>query len=1037
MRYEEPAIYNNFQPPQPTLADRKTSILSKNSQAKKDNIAPPQVGTQPSDGLLNLLGSSTISTGAGLADLVTTGAANALEYGAGAIGQQQLYTPQDTEVASNYFDQFTGENADRIANYDRSAYSGTQQDVGDNVGLAHKSVQQGNYGEALGQAGDAIATGLTIAPELVTESLPFIATLMVGGSVNAVRSAGTAAYKGALEVGGTKTMAKAASKAAEAEAKASLSLTKKLANTALENTGLLAMSAENTNQQNEEFKKNNNGEGMSTLQLARATAVNVAVNALDRGVFTDVVKLGGTGSLKSIVSTLPEATVKMLGKKVLGIAADMGKEGGQEYIQQWGQILNENLGTTGKKNLSDVFTDESNVDALTAGALGSSAGGLMSAPKTAIETAGALKRAGTIRKDFKVPTDAIKAGYDTADDQAKHAEYLDKGIKNNTATVADITKAEESIANIVKNKDLNPLVKLDQIQKTMPDSINGDTASVGIIKNFGRDEVNSVLSEFSKSVKALSSKKATNTFNELVKKVQGAKNISEKMAIIDEGITTLSIDDPSVSTKFEEAITSMKDGALKVVNDHGNNVAFNKAKVKLDYDIKKATNTKKAVEDRPAPELSTSTTYEEISQLKAKDLDAKLSTYSNETLKTIRKEAVAATRLARKTSNQEANFNGTGILKKIDLLFRGNTDVSTGKNVSDSINAIEATRKKTKATYNPKLSFKEKFDAFIKPFKDKYKDVQDKKTSKTGTYTEDVHATKKTVASAIHNINKTDESTKETINPADLPMMEEAVKHLKDMGEYTSARYDSIIKAFKDYKAKHKVDTKEEVHSAVTNGVSAIDRAARASFNENKDMFRKELGNELDKLIDRLVKQKLSKTEQALLASTLGKLGKTNEASKGYFNGKLDTLLKRNEDTDRDFKDTVKKAFTDGFNGVKESVSPEGREKAEQSVKATAEKVGKTEFAKDSASLYEKVLKGFTSNKNKARVEKVKRGIKKRYDKVKVDPIKSLDESYTDLKESIQTLFEDEVEISQETEDTILTTRDGKQIRMKEDEGCK
>lgn len=190
-------------------------------------------------------------------------------------------------------------------------------------------------------------------------------------------------------------LSRAAAKAEVKDIKDGASYLERAATFAADNVGFAAVVAGNTNDAIDAFMENNNGE-WSMSDLGRIVLVESIAAGLDR--FSGSITARDIPGLKGLVNSrerraLQEALEdlnadeygKLLGKarKAIGATVDLGKssmtEGVTEYIQTLGEIFNEKYAT--EKYGSDIaeilFSDESNIEALTGAAVGIGTGGQM------------------------------------------------------------------------------------------------------------------------------------------------------------------------------------------------------------------------------------------------------------------------------------------------------------------------------------------------------------------------------------------------------------------------------------------------------------------------------------------------------------------------------------------------------------------------------------------------------------------------------------------------------------------------------------
>jgi predicted small secreted protein len=229
---------------------------------------------------------------------------------------------------------------------------------------------RGNYGNALLQGG-------MVTPELLAESAPTIGSYfipVVGEAKMAAWLGKTAQY---LE------KAKGSKDAADTMYK--------LANFARGNLGGFALNVgAQTNNDIEAFTQNNNGQAPDPSRIALMTANNVLQMGTDKFIDMSILKGKDLGkfvdTMKSATKAIPDNMLGAVAGKVAKTALALGEEGGQEYYQQWAQILNQKLGTTKYGSLENLMNNQEILDeALGAGLMGAAMGGGMSIAGTPVQ----------------------------------------------------------------------------------------------------------------------------------------------------------------------------------------------------------------------------------------------------------------------------------------------------------------------------------------------------------------------------------------------------------------------------------------------------------------------------------------------------------------------------------------------------------------------------------------------------------------------------------------------------------------------------
>lgn len=156
---------------------------------------------------------------------------------------------------------------------------------------------------------------------------------------------------------------------------------------AAQNAGFLTAVASQTNNQIDERVKNNQEAGVeggdSMFETFGTFASNFALLGLDRLAFNKITGLeGGKSALGDAFGFANEAGKKNIlsgiAKTQAGLMAAGATEAAQEYVQTWGEIINEQLGTgkDGGLNLNEVLSSEKNIDEAIGGMLAGAAGGI-------------------------------------------------------------------------------------------------------------------------------------------------------------------------------------------------------------------------------------------------------------------------------------------------------------------------------------------------------------------------------------------------------------------------------------------------------------------------------------------------------------------------------------------------------------------------------------------------------------------------------------------------------------------------------------
>ena len=222
--------------------------------------------------------------------------------------------------------------------------------------------KQGDYTTAIKHAA-------VMSPEGFANSVPYIAAMFVPGTV---------VVKGAQLFVGAARMAKVAG-ALEHSA-----MLKSVAQVANKNAGFGMSVGMQTNNDMEEYTKNNGGVEPSPERVAGMTALNTLQMATDKFVFKDIFSKTGTASkltdmMSKSMKVLDEPSTLALAKVVAKAGISVAEEGTQEYLQQWATILNQKLGTEKYGDFNKLLRNPEVLDeALGAGIMGAGIGGTMS-----------------------------------------------------------------------------------------------------------------------------------------------------------------------------------------------------------------------------------------------------------------------------------------------------------------------------------------------------------------------------------------------------------------------------------------------------------------------------------------------------------------------------------------------------------------------------------------------------------------------------------------------------------------------------------
>ena len=254
------------------------------------------------------------------------------------------------------------------------------------IGEATANFKQGNYAKAVWE--------IYKEPQIIAESIPAMAEMIFGvGKFTKVGKA-MSGLSSAQKAGDYSQAAKYTKELAE-----NISTAQKGMYRVAQNAGLLTFAAGQTNNQVEERVRNNREAGIeggdSIGEVGAVFASNLALYGLDRGLFTKITGIGGGKAALSdafgfSTAETKKSIMKNIANKALTASIAGGAEGGQEYFQTWGEIINEQLGTgaNGGKGFLEIIKDSKNIDESIGGLLAGTVGGVQM--RQASDTVGAI-----------------------------------------------------------------------------------------------------------------------------------------------------------------------------------------------------------------------------------------------------------------------------------------------------------------------------------------------------------------------------------------------------------------------------------------------------------------------------------------------------------------------------------------------------------------------------------------------------------------------------------------------------------------------
>lgn len=346
------------------------------------------------------------------------------------------------------------------------------------MGEATEYFKNGNYAKA--------AWEIYKEPQIIAESIPAMAEMLLGF--------GKFTKAGRLAMG-----VDAANKAGDVAAASKL--TKELAENVsnsqkamyrvAQNAGLLTFAASQTNNQIEERVKNNQQAGVtggdSIGEVATVFASNLALYGLDRGLFTKITGIGGGKAALSdafgfSTAETKKSIMKNIANKMLVASIAGGAEGGQEYFQTWGEIINEQLGTgaNGGKGFLEIIKDSKNIDESIGGLLAGTIGGVQmrQASDTAYTIAdkalGISAGKEYVEKANERERYTFTSGSNWFDEPLKNMSdpTYDEAVKFNT----DLARTRGEIKNTAMDRVANAIFGKDQISDINGNSIMPEDA---------------------------------------------------------------------------------------------------------------------------------------------------------------------------------------------------------------------------------------------------------------------------------------------------------------------------------------------------------------------------------------------------------------------------------------------------------------------------------------------------------------------------------------------------------------------------------
>jgi len=978
---------------------------------------------ETSDAYWRQFGSGTQSLLANTADLATTGGAYIMKGLDGlAGGNGDIYSKSDFNTATNFFDQFSGKNADKTWGYDRTNLNNEQQQV-------LSDVHNNNYK-------DAIIHGLQAAPDTLVESLPTILSFFIGaGEVKAVGTAGKEALQVAKASGMSNKAAKAVAEASKVTARKQLAVHQKLLNISSRNAGLINYSNIQTQQQIETLKSK--GGEVNALDVGRMWATNVFMNELDKMAFKDIIGFNKAPVSKELWGKLDKpakfAVTKHIVETLGEVAKHMGEEGLQEYVQTWGETVNNNWGAKDTKNFLDVFNTTNNEQALAALFLGAGAGGALGGPSQLKGLRQGLNKNGKLKKLYNKPKENINMGYATTEDRNKHINEMETNYNDAKTSFENLKRTEDKVKQINEDSTNDNLSKVTKVQKALHENSQAtDNATNQLAIQFGNKESKKIIDMISSDenlVDILDEK----TVNDLTNST-GFVAFQKLGRLLAENSDKLT---PEIKDAYNNALKSLAIQADTIVNSGGTEVSYEQAKKQLNQSGSITKSTSDYAKSKKAPingevkadtigKTSDSKSSGIVKKIlgisKPSEAETEMRTYDNATLDAIIKESHKVINTAsqkQKTILSDPNLSKAAKLRaqmsKLPEQTKAEQLLATAK-------SIKAARKKIKKTYSPPKTLKETITDFTKDKLAKLKKAADKvkadknerkkhkdNKSDTSSTNSDPKDKNRATPEDIRTIKKAKEMIAEVrkdlnkVDKGDIPIIEEALNLLVYAGSFDKKFADKLFKDIKDKFTESgikDIEVKEVRKQFISNG--------KILLNKSKTVTRADIKEALNKL-GKTIDSKMTLTERIFIAKVFGKAVKmgnlTKEEVKPYLDKLPDNLkFEKTDFTKEKFISLISKTYNDAVNAVKSNSTPEGRQKTEESIKnKVSGKIGNikdSDLGKELAKDFNTIIANLLSAKKKGNRELKKQFIKfkREYgDKSSLEVYQNVKEIFDDL----------------------------------------
>lgn len=990
---------------QPLAQFNQPIDLSQYADTPTDN-GSDSVGLLLGSSATNLLGSTAdLAVDAGA--YIARGANNLWE----AAGGNEFYSKDEMNYALQATD-FLGDTAtnDKLWGYDRTAYQQGQEDVA-------TAASEGRYL-------DAFTGSLSIAPELLAESIPTIASYFVGvGEVNSVKTAGVYAYKTALAKGMSKSTAKRLRQAAIKQATKQLSLTKNLVNSARVNAGFINSVNLQTRDNVEELTKNNVGIPPSATDIARMWATNFVLNGLDKWTAKDILGMHKSGAMKQVWGKLDRPsklnTTKAIATATLNLAKNTGIEGAQEYAQQWGQIINEHWGTKDTKQLVQVLQDpELTNEALTAFFLGMGPGALMGAPHTVGKMGMDIHKGNKLRQKYEATTNNVDVGFATEEDKQVFDTKVNQDYEDTKTAFENLGVTEQSIQNIKNANTTTDFNKVSQIQELLSNSSQAtDDPSTNLIREFGQEEIQGIIQliQQNENLSPLLEQHVDSIIGNTP--INTLRNLKQFLTANKDNLTS------EIKQAFSSANKSLKEQASDLINSSATNVTFEAAKATLNRagDLSKAA--LKRSEKNGGPRQAIGKTSGIVKGKSSKpdwllnrvlgigkpsDVEIELRKYDDETLEEVYKEAGKT--ISKTKKEQSAILNDPSVSKvvKARASMKKLPEQIQAEQVRKSIEIVRKQRKRVKNTYTEPKTWQESIKEFADDKFSKLKKAAEKvkadREARENATEADVQATDtnpknratkedKAILKAANQMFDQVKDNIDSVAEEDIPLVQEAIDILVKTGNLGKPKADAVLQTIKNkYKQVNKENTEKVRKRLVKIGNNLTTKTKTAT--------REDVKNDLSKLSN-AINSKMTQSEREFVASMLGKAVALGSVSKKEATKLLNKLPQGMQFTKEDmtkekFIDKTKKLFNKGL----VTATKEGRQNLETKVSKKVQDVKNSdlgkELTKDFTSIMSKMFSA--AKKGKTELSKQFREFKDKYKDVSsLEIYENVKETFSDL----------------------------------------